>query len=85
MDPMQLIPGSAPKLPRSYEDEAARLVALLEGQLADSPSREREALERIAGTVRRARRSMRLARPTPREGVEAALDLIGALAEGGLR
>ena len=46
--------------------------------------RERDALELIRRTVRRMRRSMRQATPTPREGVEAGLDLIDELASGGL-
>lgn len=62
-------------------DDAAELAERIE---AIYSSKEREALEAILRAARNARRSGRKALPTPRVGVESTLDLIVALAEGGL-
>lgn len=62
-------------------DDAAELAERIEAIYA---SKERQALEAILRAATNARRSGRKARPTPRVGVEATLDLIVAMAQGGL-
>lgn len=62
--------------------DALELAARIDAIYAEG--REREALEAILRAARNARRSGRRARRTPQASVEATLDLVEALARGGL-